>query len=274
MLLSYKELSKRPRIFRKLTGINIDEFSALLEKLELSLDKAFKARGRYRKLTSHADRVLLLFIYYRCYCTHEFLGYFIGLDNSNVSRLFQRLEPLVAKKIHIKKDRTLTEEKIEKILADVTEQPIQRPKNKKDRKRYYSGKKKQHTQKIEMAMTPEGKIINLSHSSPGRMHDISLRRQGNHLPPMANKYLDLGYQGLQDEVSNAILPYKKPKGGTLTAEHKEANRQHSKIRIAIEHKFAQLKKFRILAELYRNFRRKHHLRVNIIAGILNFQAGF
>ena len=66
---------------------------------------------------------LLLFMYYRSYATHEFLGYFVGLDNSNVCRLFRVLEPLVASKIHIEKDRTLTEDKILDILLDVTEQP-------------------------------------------------------------------------------------------------------------------------------------------------------
>ena len=157
MLLSYTALIKRPRIFRKLTGMSVKEFTCVLEKMRTALDKAFKPRGRQRKLATHEDRVLLLLIYYRCYCTHEFLGYFVGLDDSNVCRLFQRVEPLMAKKVHIKKDRTLTEEKIAKLLTDVTEQPIQRPKNKKDRKRYYSGKKKRHTQKMELTMTPEGK---------------------------------------------------------------------------------------------------------------------
>ena len=70
------------------------------------------------------------------------------------------------------------------------------------------------------------------------------------------------------------LPHKKPKRGKITAEQKAENRNHSKIRIYVEHKFAQFKKFRILSETYRNFRRKHNMRVNIIAGVLNLQAGF
>jgi hypothetical protein len=274
MLLSYDKLKQRPRIFRKLTGMNLEEFTRLLERLRTALDKEFSPLGRQRKLATHTDRVLLLLIYYRCYCTHEFLGYFVGLDDSNVCRLFQRLEPLIAKKIHIKKDRTLNEEKIAKLLTDVTEQPIQRPKNKKDRKLYYSGKKKRHTQKLEITITPEGKIMNLSHSEPGRVHDRRIRQRGGPLPMKAEKYFDLGYQGIQHEMTAVVLPHKKPKGGKLTPDQKEYNRQHSKVRIVVEHKFAQMKQFRILANIYRNFRKKHHLRANIIAGILNFQAGF
>lgn len=123
-------------------------------------------------------------------------------------------------------------------------------------------------------MTPAGKIINLSRTTPGRVHDIRIRQRGSPLPPDSEKYADLGYQGLQHTVPLTHLPHKKPKGGKLTPQQKIENRQHSKLRIAVEHKFAQFKKFRILAEVYRNFRKKHHLRFNIIAGILNTQARF
>ncbi len=88
-------------------------------------------------------------VYYRAYVTDEFLGYFVGLDESNVCRLFQRLEPLVAKHTHIKKDRTLTKEAVGALLIDATEQPIQRRQNRKAKKRYYSGKNKRHAQKLK-----------------------------------------------------------------------------------------------------------------------------
>lgn len=57
---------------------------------------------------------------------------------------------LVAKTIHIKKDQTLTEDKVLSLLADVTEIPTQRPK--KNQKEKYSGKKKRHTLKSELAI--------------------------------------------------------------------------------------------------------------------------
>jgi hypothetical protein len=40
---------------------------------------------------------------------HAFIGYLFGLHNSNVYRLFKLLEPLMEKKITIKKDRTQIE---------------------------------------------------------------------------------------------------------------------------------------------------------------------
>ncbi len=274
MRLKYSSLSMKPRIFRKLTGVSLSEFDLLCEKIHLSCKSLFKATGRPPVLATLEDKLTLLLIYYRTYATHEFLGYFVGLDNSNICRLFKRLEPLVARKIHIQKDRTLTHDKIEELLLDVTEHPIQRPQNKSDRKQYYSGKKKRHTQKVEMVMQRSGKIVNISHFQPGRKHDFRIRQESDALPSDPPKYADLGYQGLAKMTKNVFLPFKKPKGGKLTFEQKNHNKAHNQIRIAVEHKFAEIKKFRILGGLYRNFRKKHHLRFNIIAGIINFQQGF
>ena len=108
-------------------------------------------------------------------------------------------------------------------------------------------------------MTTNGKIIDVSKCIAGSVHDITIRRNGNPLPPDADKYGDLGYQGWQKESSNVHLPHKKPKKGQLTDQQRQENKDHSKIRIAVEHQFARLKKFRILGETYRNFRKKHNL---------------
>ena len=55
----------------------------------------------------------------------------------------------------------------------------------------------------------------------------------------------------------------------LTTEQKQFNSNHSKERIEIEHTFAYLKKFKIIAEKYRNRRRKFKLRFNLICCFYN-----
>ena len=94
------------------------------------------------------------------------------------------------------------------------------------------------------------------------------------MPTHAQKFCNLGYQGLQNVAKNVYLPHKKPKGKQLMEQQKQENKHHSQIRIAVEHKFSSLKKFRVLGKVYRNFGKRHHLRFNIIAGIINLQAGF
>lgn len=278
MAMSYLRLAKRPLIFLRMTGVNVKEFEVICQCVQPLWDELIAAKksceGRKSKFKTLADKVLALLLYYRTYVTHEFIGYLFDVDKANICRLFKKLEPLLAKKITIKKDRSLTPDKIIKLLADVTEQPIQRPKKKSKRQQTYSGKKKRHTQKVEIVMQEDGQIINLSHSHPGRKHDFRIRKEETPLPRENDKYVDLGYQGLQKRTWQVKLPFKRTKKQPLTEEQKTYNRQQASFRMRIEHKIRELKVFRILSETYRNFGKKHHLRFNIIAGIINLRHGF
>ena len=120
MYLSYQRLSQKPRIFRKITGLSLSDFKSVVDLVSHSFDNAFPNVGRKPKINKHEDRLILIFVYYRCYVTHEFIGYFVDLDNANICRLFSRIEPLLAGKVNIKKDRTLTEEALSILLTDVT----------------------------------------------------------------------------------------------------------------------------------------------------------
>jgi len=278
MSLTYKRLSKRPLIFLRLSGVKLSEFVEICHRLkplwEEAVEKRKRRHGRTRCLKTLEDRILALLLYYRTYITHEFIGYLFGLHNSNVCRLFKRLEPLMAKKITIKKDRTLTEEEVLKLLVDVTEQSIQRPKQAKRCKKTYSGKKKRHTSKVELVMAETGKILSLSHTHPGRKHDFRIRKEERPLPHHDKKYVDLGYQGLQKRTLHVVLPFRRKKQQPLSMEQKSHNRQQASFRMKVEHKIRELKVFKILSDIYRNFGKKQHLRFSIIAGIINLRHGF
>jgi len=279
MSMNYRKLAQKPCIFRKLSGVSLVEFEAICCGVQplwaAQVDaKRRSPAGRKSCFTCLEDKVLALMMYYRTYITHEFIGYLFGIHNANVCRLFKRLEPMMAKTFAIKKDRSLTADAVLRLLADVTEQPIQRPQKAKRRKANYSGKKKRHTQKVELVMTEAGKICTLSASYPGRQHDFRIRQAEKPLPRAAETWVDLGYQGLQRLTQQVRLPFKRKPKQVLTAEQKAYNRQHAAFRIRIEHKIRELKIFRILSEVYRNFGKKHHLRMNIIAGILNLRHGF
>jgi hypothetical protein len=71
-----------------------------------------------------------------------------------------------------------------------------------------------------------------------------------------------------------ILPIKKSKKKPLSKEAKEPNRALSWFRMKIEHKIREMKIYKILQERYRNFQKKHHMRFNIIAGLVNMRHGF
>ncbi len=54
---------------------------------------------------------------------------------------------------------------------------MQQNKKSVGQKKYYSGKKKRHTIKTELQITSKGKIVNISKSVPGSMHDFKLRKK-------------------------------------------------------------------------------------------------
>ncbi|WP_339044389.1 transposase family protein [Cardinium endosymbiont of Tipula unca] len=275
MHLNYERLRKSPVTFQKMTGLDIEKFDELVILLSPSFAQieAKKLRsGRNSRLPSVADKLLCGLVYYRTYITHTFLGYLFSLHNSNICRLLQKLEPLLAKKITITKDRSLTSDKVLKLLVDVSEQPTQRPAKKQ--KKSYSGKKKRHTIKTELVMEESGKIISVSKFHKGKIHDFRIRKGETPLPICHQKLADSGYQGWQKLQKNVIIPYKRKKKQPLSKEEKLHNKQLASIRVRIEHKIRQIKTFKIMSDVYRNFQKKYGLRFNIIAGLVNFKCGF
>lgn len=275
MSLNFSKLSKSPKNFLHLTGVKIEEFGELVERVKPDweiIQESKKCDGRTSQLPTIEDQVLCTLLYYRTYNSQEFLGFLFDLHESNVCRLLKKIEPLMAKKIIIKKDRSLTPEKIMKLITDATEIKIQRPKN--GQKKFYSGKKKTHTIKSEFTMSEDGKIISVSKCYSGKVHDFTIKAEQKPLPRDCEKYGDLGYQGWQKIASNVILPIKKKRNQPLTKEEKIYNRSLASFRVKIEHKFRELKIFRILSGTYRNFRKKLHMRLNIIAGIVNLKHAF
>ena len=82
---------------------------------------------------------------------------------------------------------------------------------------------------------------------------------------------DSGYQGLSRLHRLSETPKKKPKGGELTDEEKAQNRRIARERILIETINAKVKVFKIVANKYRNRRRRFALRMSLICGIVNYE---
>jgi hypothetical protein len=84
----------------------------------------------------------------------------------------------------------------------------------------------------------------------------------------------LGYQGIQKLHANSELPVKNSKKNPLTKEKKRENRKKSSERVAIENIIREVKIFRIIAEKYRNRRKRFGLRFNLIAAIYNMNLNY
>lgn len=106
----------------------------------------------------------------------------------------------------------------------------------------------------------------------GPVHDFALYKRSRVEPHETLEVLaDSGYQGLGKLHAKSKTPQKKPRKGQLTDEQKRSNRELASRRVVVEHVIRCLKIFRILAERYRNRRKRFSLRFNLIAGLYNFE---
>lgn len=106
----------------------------------------------------------------------------------------------------------------------------------------------------------------------GPTADLKLfKESGVHLASEVWYLADSGYQGLQDVHPCTVVPVKKPKGGSLSAEDKHNNGRLAKLRIRVEHVIRSLKVFKILSDRYRNRRKRFGLRFGLIAAVYNYE---
>jgi IS5 family transposase len=82
---------------------------------------------------------------------------------------------------------------------------------------------------------------------------------------------DNGYQGIQKIRAHSQVPKKKPRKGELSSSDKKRNRELARNRVIGEHINRRLKIFKILADCYRNRRKRFGLRFNLIAGLYNYE---
>ena len=109
----------------------------------------------------------------------------------------------------------------------------------------------------------------------GSVHDFEMYKQsGIHMLDDILCVGDKGFQGICDLHAFSVTPFKKPKGGELTAEQKAFNSNLSSYRIRIEHVNRRLNCFKILKYCYRNKQKKHLLRISLISGFFNYELRF
>jgi hypothetical protein len=274
--LSFPRL-RRSACFRRLTGVSVATFDRMVAQLRAPWEAAERRKaksGRPWEVGGLEDHLLIMLLYYRCYVTQEFIGFFWQVDRSVICGAIRRIESHALPLFGEQREPKITRREAEALIVDCTEQPIQRPGADAVQRAHYSGKRKRHTLKTEYVVTAQGRIASVSDSHPGSRHDLTIRREGAQMPRSARVYADSAYQGYEREHAAVELPYKKRKGGDLSADDKEYNRGLSSFRVAIEHRIGRTKRFRIVAERFRNPRHTHHTKTSIIAGLVNIEAEF
>jgi len=106
----------------------------------------------------------------------------------------------------------------------------------------------------------------------GKTHDFKLLKRSR-LPFVSSQLClaERGYQGFAKLHKGACTPTKKPRKQSLPLEEKQHNRALARVRVRVEHVIRRFKIFRIFSGRYRNRRKRFGLRLNLIAGLLNYE---
>ena len=142
----------------------------------------------------------------------------------------------------------------------------------KKQRAYYSGKKKQHTQKSQFFVHIASKRILSAAHGKGRKHDFAVLKKSRcaHLLHENTELLsDSGFQGVAKLHPKSRTPHKRWKGKVLTRAQQDHNRSLAKERVLAEHVIRKLKVWRVLKETYRHRRRRFGLRLNLLAALYN-----
>lgn len=265
--------------FKELVGIPKVLFDILVPIIGMHIKQSHAKGGRKPDLYT-TDLLLMTLKYYRDYPTYESIATTFGLDKSNAYRWINKVEDWLycifdnISGINISYDNfkkegqkiTTTEKQV-----DVTECPIQRPKNKELQVLYYSGKKKKHTIKIQIIIDTETlEIVSISFDA-GSVHDFNLfKKTTQELDEFIAFLADSGYQGITELFKNSLTPKKKSKNKPLTEQDKEFNKLISSIRISIEHVNCQLKIFKILSTRYRSRIKTFYKRAILVCFLYNY----
>ena len=258
--------------FKRLTGVQKRTFKQMVELVK-NEEKKKKKPGCPCKLRIE-DQVLMTLQYLREYRTQYHIGTDWGVSESTVCRITQKIENILIRSgvFSLPGKKELRQKEIEeKVVAmDVTESPIEKPKE--NQKNYYSGKQKEHTLKTQLIIDLKSKKIICLASGKGRVHDFKLfQNSGVRVGDLIKIIADKGYQGIAKIHKLSETPIKRKKGKKLSKEEKQYNRLLNRLRVVVEHINRRLKIFRILSSTYRNRHRRFGLRANLIAGIYNYE---
>lgn len=258
--------------FKRRFGVQPKTFNRMVKAMK---DQRPKQRFSGRpSVLSVEEQILVTLEYWREYRTYFHIATDWGISESTVCRIVHRVEHRLMEsgqfRLPGKKRLVLGFGRPEVVVMDVTETPIERPKRKQ--RLFYSGKKKQHTLKCQIILDRDTGEIICTFFGSGRSHDFNLfKASGIHFHPETESIEDSGYQGISQFHANCYVPKKKPKNGELSSLERAYNHALGQERVCIEHVNRRLKIFKILAQRYRNRRRRYGLRCNLIAAIYNFE---
>jgi hypothetical protein len=279
------------RVFKAVTGMTYAEFTALLPSFVEALRQEQRADtrsrqrqeggGRKHTLLTGREKLFFIVFYVKCYATFDVLAWVFDVDRAQTHRWVTTylpvLEAALGRKAVLPERKIVSVEEflrrfpqVQEVFVDGTERPIRRPTGTDHQRPYYSGKKKGHRVKNMVVTAPTKRILVLSDTFPGHMHDKTGANEQAIFEPIPKDirvHIDLGFLGVPKEHPEGTfsLPEKKPKGRALSEEAKARNREKARGRVLVEHALGGVKRFRAVTDVLRNSLRVFADRLMLVA---------
>jgi DDE superfamily endonuclease/Helix-turn-helix of DDE superfamily endonuclease len=307
VILSEARLRGVPAAFRAMTGLQLAEFDALAQDVVPVIAAAAAAerdqrRGRQRRRAaggghpftlSFREQLLVVVVWLRVYPTSPVLGFLFGISHPTVLRMIDRVLPVLEQagrdtmrlpghgERGRRSRRSLNDLLVAipdlTVIIDTFEQRVQRPRDQEEADRYYSGKKKQHTLKTQVAINGgSGKVVDVPDSVCGPTNDLALLKASgllDRLAPDVGALGDLAYVGMAPlhPTGLGFTPRRKPREHPRPPEDIVYNTAFAAERIAVEHTIGRLRRYQALTQQDRHHRHGHAARVRAVAGLVNRQ---
>jgi hypothetical protein len=297
MIGRYDNLTRYPAVFRAMTGLSREQFDRLYREVlprYAAAEQRRLARPTRRRASgaghpfelARRDRLLVTVVWLRRYPINAVLGFLFGVEETTALRTVRRWLPVLeaagldtmrlpdpGKGKRPDLDGLLAQTPGLTVIIDTFEQRVQRPRERAEADTYYSGKKKQHTLKTQVAIEAgSGQIVDLPPSCRGPTADITLLKGSGlleRLPDEVEPLGDLAYVGIADLHPRGTTPRRKPRGQPRPDEDVAYNTAIARRRIPVEHTIGRLRSYQALSRTDRHHRRDHTLRTRAIGGLVN-----
>jgi hypothetical protein len=293
MVNPLSHIRQHPKICKQLIGLSLTQLEQLISKAG-ALNKKnqqetenqkirvnSQGAGRPRNLATDEEICLTLF-YLRQMPIFEVLGMMFEVSKTTANDVFHYWLPILQELLpsslleEWKKaidDDEFCQELLTsyQLLVDSFEQPRERPEDDDEQKKFFSGKKRQHTFKNQVISLPEGEdIVDVVVGERGPEADVNLlRKQQKKMSENQTFEGDKAYQG----ADRTKTPHKKPPKKELTEAQKEKNKEIAKERIYVEHLIRIIKIFRIASERFRLKSSRYQQVILVICGLVRLRIG-
>lgn len=290
--MDINKILRNHRMSMALIGLSKEKFEELLVTFTQILIDERNTQKRKRKIgggrngniKSAEQKLFFILFYMKNYPTYDVAAFLFASSKTSTCDWVHDILPILKKtlgrELALPKRQIRTPEEFftlfpeaKEVMIDGLERPTVRSKNNKTQVKNYSGKKKRPTRKNDVAVNNKKKILVLTPTKHGRVHDKKIGDKFSviaTIPDDVSILVDTGFQGIQHQHPNVFMPKKRSKHYVFTDIDRQWNRLVSSTRIVVEHAIAGIKRYKVAADIFRNKNGLDDIFMELSAGLWNY----